>query len=391
MTISQTTRFELYTWTSGEDEFSRAQMTESNTSIANIAAIYLSGTSVVPPTIDATNDKSFYWDRTSSKLYFRGDAIADTTAHTWQQIFPVLPAGHIHIDLQPIDADLTALSALSSTGMMVRSAADTYSLRSIGVSGNGLTVSNADGTLGNPTITITAVSTNTPSSIVYRDSSGNFSAGTIVAALTGNASTATTWATSRSLTVSGDVSGTVSGINGSANMSVSLSLPTGNLTALRDFSTTGLISRTGSNTFASRTFGVSGTGLTISNADGILGNPTITISTDVAATANTVVLRDASSRFKAADPSASADVATKNYVDTVSALKANSTDVYTKTNVHSAKMYQYGNITAGGVDTSGGALPSTGTRTTPRIYVQSNDPTTAVGYVGITGDIWFAI
>jgi hypothetical protein len=45
----------------------------------------------------------------------------------------------------------------------------------------------------------TAASTNTLSAIVSRDSSGNFSAGTITAALTGNASTATTLATARNI------------------------------------------------------------------------------------------------------------------------------------------------------------------------------------------------
>ncbi len=56
----------------------------------------------------------------------------------------------------------------------------------------------------------TAVSANTASTIVLRDGSGNFSAGTITAALTGNASTATTLATPRTI---GNVS-----FNGSANI-----------------------------------------------------------------------------------------------------------------------------------------------------------------------------
>lgn len=57
-----------------------------------------------------------------------------------------------------------------------------------------------------------ALSTNTPSSIVARDASGNFSAGTITAALSGNASTATTLQTAR----------TINGVsfNGSANITV---------------------------------------------------------------------------------------------------------------------------------------------------------------------------
>ena len=58
----------------------------------------------------------------------------------------------------------------------------------------------------------TATNANTASAIVARDASGNFSAGTITAALTGNASTATTLATSRTI---GGVS-----FNGSANINL---------------------------------------------------------------------------------------------------------------------------------------------------------------------------
>jgi hypothetical protein len=55
-----------------------------------------------------------------------------------------------------------------------------------------------------------STSSNTPSTLVQRDSSGNFSAGTISAALNGNATTATsaTTATNFSGSLSGDVSGT---------------------------------------------------------------------------------------------------------------------------------------------------------------------------------------
>jgi hypothetical protein len=56
----------------------------------------------------------------------------------------------------------------------------------------------------------TAASANTANAIVARDASGNFSAGTITAALTGNASTATTLATART------INGT--SFNGSANI-----------------------------------------------------------------------------------------------------------------------------------------------------------------------------
>ena len=68
-----------------------------------------------------------------------------------------------------------------------------------------------------------ATNVNTVSTIVKRDASGNFSAGTITAALSGNATTATTWQTARTIGVSGDANGTVS-IDGSANANIPLTL-----------------------------------------------------------------------------------------------------------------------------------------------------------------------
>lgn len=57
------------------------------------------------------------------------------------------------------------------------------------------------------TLTVAATATNTPSTIVKRNASGNFSAGTITATLLGNATTATT-ATDFSGALLGDVTGT---------------------------------------------------------------------------------------------------------------------------------------------------------------------------------------
>jgi hypothetical protein len=53
-------------------------------------------------------------------------------------------------------------------------------------------------------------STNTVNTAVLRDGSGNFSAGTITAALTGNASTSTALSSSRTFALTGDVTGSVS-------------------------------------------------------------------------------------------------------------------------------------------------------------------------------------
>lgn len=73
-----------------------------------------------------------------------------------------------------------------------------------------------------------ATSANTASTIVKRDASGNFTAGTITAALSGNASTASTWLNARDLSLTGDATATLTAVNGSTNVSAALTLATVN-------------------------------------------------------------------------------------------------------------------------------------------------------------------
>ena len=77
----------------------------------------------------------------------------------------------------------------------------------------------------NAAVSLTNASTdlNTASTLIKRDGSGNFAAGTITAALTGNvtgnASTSSRWATARTISLTGDLSGSAS-IRGDANVSI---------------------------------------------------------------------------------------------------------------------------------------------------------------------------
>jgi hypothetical protein len=100
----------------------------------------------------------------------------------------------------------------------------------IEVSGTGVTISitEADGTHdGYMTATYAALldaatDLDTANALVQRDGSGNFSAGTITADLTGNAGTATTLETARNIEISGAVTGNAD-FDGSAAINISVS------------------------------------------------------------------------------------------------------------------------------------------------------------------------
>ena len=145
---------------------------------------------------------------------------------------------------------------------------------------------------------MTTAAINTVSTVVNRDSSGNFAAGTITAALVGNSSTATALETARNIAVAGVVSGTVS-FDGTSDVSITTSFVDSDVAALAAMSGTGMVTRTAGNTYAQRTLTKSGAGITITNGDGVSGNPTINIQSASTNSASNLVLRDASGNFSA--------------------------------------------------------------------------------------------
>ena len=115
-----------------------------------------------------------------------------------------------------------ALSGNATTATTATTANATAATLTIG---SYLTGSNFNGSTAT-TWAVDATSANTASKVVARDASGNFSAGTITAALSGNASTATTLATARTIALSGAVTGTATSFNGSANITIPTTVST---------------------------------------------------------------------------------------------------------------------------------------------------------------------
>ena len=136
--------------------------------------------------------------------------------------------------VQPSDniSDLT-----NDSGYITGNQTITLSGDASGSGTTAITVTVADNSHNHTSANISdATNANTASTIVKRDASGNFSAGTITAALsgnattsssttgssascTGNAATATTLQTGRTIALTGDVTGTSGTFNGSANLS----------------------------------------------------------------------------------------------------------------------------------------------------------------------------
>jgi hypothetical protein len=177
-----------------------------------------------------------------------------------------------------ISADATVLGT-DTTGQYASTVA---------VSGNGLsctTPNAADGTAY--TITSNATNLNTGSTIVFRDSSGNFSAGTISAALSGNATTASAWATGRTITLTGDVTGVSAAFDGSGNLSFATTIAANSVALGTD--------TTGSYVEQATTSGNGISGSVNSEA----GTFTVTSNATSANTANTIVFRDGSGNFSA--------------------------------------------------------------------------------------------
>ena len=154
---------------------------------------------------------------------------------------------------------------------------------------------------------MTTASANTASTVVNRDSSGDFAANQITAASAagagagclGNATSADAWKTARVLTLDGVVDGNVS-IDGSAAVTLTTTFNDTDISALAAQSGTGYVVRTGNGTYAQRTLqATASSGITLTNADGVSGDTTINVASASTNASNNLVLRDGSGNFAA--------------------------------------------------------------------------------------------
>jgi len=101
---------------------------------------------------------------------------------------PTTLAGYGITDAQPLDADLTALSNIAQTGLYVITAAGSSDVRTLTAPASGITITNANGVSGNPTFALAndlaAVEALTGTGIIRRTAADTWSAGTAVSLTT---------------------------------------------------------------------------------------------------------------------------------------------------------------------------------------------------------------
>lgn len=184
--------------------------------------------------------------------------------------------------LNSISAALNALEALTGTGLIVRTGTDTYTTRITVAPAAGLTITNATGVAGNIT----------------------FALANDLSALEGLASTGIAVRSATDTWVQRTITGPAAGIsvangNGvSGNPTLSLA---NDLSALEGLASTGFATRTTTDTWAQRTLQAPAAGFTITNPAGVAGDPTFVLANDLSAveglSTNGIAVRTATSTW----------------------------------------------------------------------------------------------
>ena len=126
---------------------------------------------------------------TNKSIDGNDNTITNISIASFNGVTPISKGGTNADNAAAARINLGIMPEPAGAGIVVKLGANSSIARTFAISGIGLSLTNANGTSGNPTITSNANSDNGSSTLVARDASGNFAAGLISADLHGNAST----------------------------------------------------------------------------------------------------------------------------------------------------------------------------------------------------------
>ena len=197
-----------------------------------------------------------------------------------------------------------------------------------------------------------------------RDGSGNFSAGTITAALSGNASTATALAAGQNFSISGDITAATVSFDGTGAVALSAAITSGSIV----------------NTDINATAAIADTKLaTISSANKVSNSATT--ATD-ANTNSAIVARDGSGNFSAGTITATLNGNASTATTATNATNATNVAITNDTSTNSTHYVHFGSATSGndGVQVSNSKLtfnPSSGVLSVNGVSVATTADLTA--------------
>jgi hypothetical protein len=173
-------------------------------------------------------------------------------------------------DVQQYSTELASLAAASSTGIYARIGAGSTAQRTLVSNSTSLSIINSDGVSGNPTFSLNTQLTALASTSLSTDT---------VPYYTGSSTASTTALTSYGRTLIGLADATALRTNLALVVGTNVQAWDSDLDALGTLATTGLMARTASNVYTTRTItAADATHLTITNGNGVSGNPTIAIA-----------------------------------------------------------------------------------------------------------------
>ena len=270
---------------------------------------YLTGNQTIALSGDITGSGATVINATLSPSGVSGGTYRSVTVDAKGRVTagsnPTTLAGYAITDAQALDSDLTALSGLTTTGLIVRTGDGTAVTRTITGPSAGLSVTNGDGMTANPTLSLAndlaAVEALSGTGLAVRTAADTWtnrtiSGGTNRITVTNGSGVAGNPVID--LSTSGVVSGTYAGLTvdsfGRIMSASTLTSLSGygitdaqpldaDLTALAGLATTGLLTRTGDGTAVTRTITGPAAGLSVTNGDGVSANPTLALANDLAA------------------------------------------------------------------------------------------------------------